>query len=85
MSYPPKHLVPLSPINLLLMKARAARTQATRSRAIVAQLAALPVSNRASVSAAREHEEAAADNACPAYRTAVRAGLRRGVWTRARQ
>jgi hypothetical protein len=65
MSYPPKHLVPLSPINLLLMKARAARTQATRSRAIVAQLAALPVSNRASVSAAREHEEAAADNAPP--------------------
>ena len=57
MSERPKPLGTLSPIASLLMKSRAARMYAARSRQIVAQIAALPVRERIDWSEQSEWED----------------------------
>jgi hypothetical protein len=57
MTYAPKPLGTLSPIASLLMKSRAARIYAARSREIVAQIAALPVRERIEWSEQSEWEK----------------------------
>lgn len=57
MSNAPKPLGSLTPIESLLLKSRAVRIYAERSRAIVVQIAASPVRKRVAMSARSEWEE----------------------------